>query len=184
MPLIFQARSNPAGAVVSNGFHMNGSSFGSSCAKAAFSNRKSEFFSLPAQSFVAVVNFRPAAASSVLVCVCVFSPTLCAYRSTPWHPSPRPGGSRGIQPLGLLSPPVFTNPPVLLQHTEAHVHAHDHIRVFPRSHARFLFYWILFFFLIWGTRSGLMKFALHASCRWKVRASAFTSFLTFDITMS
>lgn len=38
LPLIFQARSNPAGVVISNSFHINGSSLGSVCAKAGFSN--------------------------------------------------------------------------------------------------------------------------------------------------
>lgn len=64
--------------------------------------------------------------------------------------------------------PVFTNPPVLLQHTDAHPCANTH--VFPRSHVRLQFYWILFLFLLEGTRSGLMKFNLHSSCWWKVRA--------------
>lgn len=36
MPLIFQARSNPAGVVISNSFDINGNSLGSSCAKVVF----------------------------------------------------------------------------------------------------------------------------------------------------
>lgn len=176
MPSIFQARSNPAGVVISNSVHINGSSLGSSCAKAGFSN-----LNLSSLLFCAPISLSDHLSYRCFElparwCSLCFGSCLCllAYRSTPRHPSPGSSSTRGRQPLGWL-PRVYKPACVVTTHRGARARS---------RHARFLFYWLLFLFLIWGTRSCFMKFALHAGCRWKVRASAFTSFLTFDITMS
>lgn len=64
---------------------------------------------------------------------------------------------------------VFTNPPALLQHTEIHTLALTPMSS-PGPMRDYTFIGFFFFFLLWGTRSGLMKFNLHTSCWWKVRA--------------
>lgn len=84
MPLIFQARSNPAGVVISNSFHINVSSLGSSCANAGFSNLNlsSFLFSTPISLFnhLSYCCYElPARWCSLCLglCLCLLANTLC-----------------------------------------------------------------------------------------------------------
>lgn len=180
MSLIFQARSNPAGVVISNSFHINGGSLGSSCAKTFFNLNLSSFlFSVPifpVQSFVIPLLWTSCVCFGL--CLCLLANTLCvsicAVAPLSWHPRRSLDATSRVTPLCLQTHLCCYN-------TQGRTRALTSV---SSLNPRFLFYWLLFLFLIWGTRSSLMKFTHHASCRWKVRPSAFTSFLTFDITMS
>lgn len=124
MPLIFQARSNPAGVVISNSIHINGGSLGSSCAKASFSNLNlsSFLFSAPI-SLSDHLSYRCFELPARWCSLC-FGSCLCllAYRSTPWHPSPGASSTRGIQPLGWL-PYVYKPAWVVTTHRGARAHS-------------------------------------------------------------
>lgn len=151
MPLIFQARSNPAGVVISNSFHINGSSLGSSCVKAVFSNLNlsSFLFSTPiflSNHFSYWCWELPEWCCSLCFGLFLYllAKTLCVsiYAVAPplsWRRQPMRDTASRVTPPCLQTHLCCYN-------TEVHVRAH--VRVFPGSHVRFLFYWLLFFFLI------------------------------------
>lgn len=94
--------------------------------------------------------------------LCLLADTLCvsirAVAPLSWRRQHTRDQASPVTPLPCLQTHLCC------YNTQRRTHARANTRVFPRSQARLRFYWILFLFLLWRTRSGLVKCNLHTGC--------------------